>query len=389
MTARFDPRREAYEARKAASRASAEQRCQGGVRHAAPSDSLEVVQWPAQCDERRVDAAGSGATDDGSCPPGGGFPSGGLPGRWRYIGTDLSCAKDGWCERPQRFREDFTGETYVRRCGSARSSRCEPCALLKRGDVASIGRSGWIDHPEDAGYMVTLTAPGADVLPWDLSKCSHTPGVACSGDIGCEVEADALARWHHGIGLRWSHWVTDMRRVLGPGVQLEFFKTWEEQNRGALHAHAMVRVSGVCSQRRFRAAVRLCTPRQGFGRQLRVDAVNLADSRAVALVAGYCASYTAKNADALPELETIRPDGTRAIGGVRAWSASRGWGETMGMVQARRCAHWALAAGGVAEPPPGDSPGRPEGPTLDLKSDIYALSPGDPLLDLLRDLVAM
>ena len=63
---------------------------------------------------------------------------------------------------------------------------------------------------------------------------------------------------------RWNWFVTDLRRTLDLDVQ--FMKTYEPQERGALHAHAMARVvDGVVSDERFRVAVRECAERKGFG----------------------------------------------------------------------------------------------------------------------------
>jgi hypothetical protein len=43
--------------------------------------------------------------------------------------------------------------------------------------------------------LVTLTAPGSDVLPWDTSKCP--PGDhACSGALGCRVHWGVAAGWN-------------------------------------------------------------------------------------------------------------------------------------------------------------------------------------------------
>ncbi len=330
---------------------------------------------------RALEGSGRRSGDHGASSPGIGSPGG--PPCWRWMGTDRSAARDGWCEQPQRFTNVSTGDTYTRRCGAARSSRCVPCAALKRGDVAAIGRSGWMGHGGALGYFTTLTAPGSDVLPFDRSKCSHSDGVKCSGDVGCVCDAVALDRWHDGIGLRWSHFVTDIRRVLArrwPGVTVEFCKTWEAQHRGALHAHAMVRVSGApVSHRAFRAAVRLCAGRNGFGRRFDVQAVDLSDSRAVAMTAGYVAKYAAKNADTLPELRRVDVTGRCTVGGVRAWSSSRKWGDSMAVVQARRASWFAAGGPGGVSSSAGGTPALGGAAALDLKSGIYAQAPPDDL----------
>jgi hypothetical protein len=186
------------------------------------------------------------------------------------------------------------------------------------------------------------------------------------------VEAEALARWHHDVGQRWSWFITEMRRQLDTDVQ--FFKTWEPQRRGALHAHAMVRAAGV-TDRRFKQAVRECATRWGFGTQFRADPVDLTNGLHVARAAGYCAKYCAKSSDALPEVVRVSPDGEMRVGGLRAWSASRRWGDTMKSIEARRQA-WARGQVSAASEPrdEADAGGGPwpAEPALDLNGKLYA-----------------
>lgn len=369
---RFDPRREAYEALKVSrkvQRGQGAERSSGAVGAVHTGVSGADVLPPLEAAETSRNASSSKPARRSLCA-GGASPH----PRWAYQGTDLSAAREGWCERPQRFMEVNTGETYARRCGASRASKCGPCARLKRGDISAIGRSGWMDQAMALAFFVTLTAPGRDVLPFDRALCSHSDGVVCSGELGCVIESGPLARWHDGIGLRWSHFVQDVRRTLGPAVSVEFFKTWEPQERGALHAHAMVRVEGVCSARRFREVVKDCSRRQGFGTMHKVDQIDVSDSRTVAKVAGYCASYCSKSAEALPMLETLSAEGVTSVCGVRSWSASRRWGDSMASVKARRCA-WAMSAHRAragASPGSTGGAGAAVGGPLDLNTEIYA-----------------
>ena len=249
---------------------------------------------------------------------------------------------DGFCEMPCKMVDTTRpDEWYWSRCGASRPSRCAPCAEVKRRDVAAVGRSGWTDSPADRGWWVTLTAPGADLLPWDSSRCNHSSGVRCSGDIGCVVEAHALAIWHNELGQRWSWFVTELRRELDCDVQ--FFKTWEQQSRGALHAHSMMRTDEPVSERCFTAAVKAAALRWGFGEQIKVEMVDLGDSLKAARVAGYCAKYASKGADALPSVQRLNcATGEMRLGGYRSWSSSRRWGSTMASVKLRRC-QWAAS----------------------------------------------
>nr|WP_157002787.1 replication initiator [Agromyces laixinhei] len=46
-------------------------------------------------------------------------------------------------------------------------------------------------------------------------------------------------RWHRSLGRLWNATVARLRRV---DPDMEFFRVFESQARGALHAHAIVRV---------------------------------------------------------------------------------------------------------------------------------------------------
>lgn len=260
------------------------------------------------------------------------------------------------------------GAWFDKRCETGKASKCAHCSTLKRGDIASIGRSGWSDRPTERGYWLTLTPPGADVLPWDTTKCHHSPDVPCAGDLGCVCEAHALALWHHNVGQRWSWFMTDLRR--GLGVDVQAFKTWEPQHRGALHVHAMLRAPAGVSDRRFRAAVRLYSRRWGFGSQFKCDPVDLSDARQAARVAGYCAKYATKSADDLPDLLRLNPlTGELYEGGVRPWSSTRRWGDTMKAIKVRR-ALWMLGVRAQSAAADALHPGA--GGALDLNSSSYA-----------------
>lgn len=91
--------------------------------------------------------------------------------------------------------------------------------------------------------MVTVTAPGENVLPWDRAQCMHQDGVKCSGRLGCRIEDTARRRWNATFPRRWRQlhnaaWVAATREVGRPGTIL--CRGEEAQRRGALHAHIAV-----------------------------------------------------------------------------------------------------------------------------------------------------
>jgi len=282
---------------------------------------------------------------------------------WRFVPGAAGDAGDCWS--PAKVVCVACRFSFTKKCGSARRTKCEPCSGRHRLNVAAVGRSGWLDHGAHRGAFVTLTAPGADVIPWDRSRCSHGAEVRCGGGQGCVADADALALWHAGLPQRWSWFMTYLRRAL-PHVDVQFFKTYELQQRGALHLHVMMRFAGPVSQRSFKAAVRGCARHSvvRFGRQCKVDFVDLSDGDSVARLAGYCAKYASKTSDQVPSVRTIsHVTGEVRTVSVRAWSASKSWGDTMRVLRARRFAWW-LAQNAGGRPLAAD-------PALDPKSDRY------------------
>lgn len=289
---------------------------------------------------------------------------------WRYV-RGARGRLDG-CDAPGLMRCAICAELLSVRCGSARASKCIPCAERKRRDIARIGRSGAQDSPTGL-FFVTLTAPGADVLPWDTSRCSHSPEVACTGALGCVADRESAGRWNATAPQRWSWFIQYLRREIGG---IEFFKTWETQRRGLLHLHGLVRVSRPITRRRMREIVQTCALQWEFGREVDVQHINGANGVEVARKAGYCAKYATKSSDDPATTARIDRDTGEILlaqGGYRSWSCSRGWGLTMKRLRAERLAYTQAAAPSGAGAPTAAAPAV----ALDLNSDIYTTaSPG-------------
>jgi hypothetical protein len=127
----------------------------------------------------------------------------------------------------------------------------------------------------DGVVMVTLTAPGADELPWDRDRCKHGPGVACSGKRGCRVDGKALKEWADYAGWRWS----GLRDVARKATQARghepvlLARVWEPQKRGVPHLHLVLAAGRPCDRiaaYAFADALREHATRFGFGEQLHV-----------------------------------------------------------------------------------------------------------------------
>ena len=85
--------------------------------------------------------------------------------------------------------------------------------------------------------MVTVTAPGADLLPFDCSGDHDGP---CSGRKGCKVEQAAADRWNESAPPRWALLWLRVRNVLRVEGVVILAKVWEPQARGVAHLHLVV-----------------------------------------------------------------------------------------------------------------------------------------------------
>ena len=330
---------------------------------------------------------GSGPADVGS--------SAGLPGRARVRGSRLRSPgplAPLWCEHAWRFDRVSTvslgdcsrpsvlvcnlcdSVTRVR-CKATREEKCAGCGVRHRRLVARAMRSGFRADRPSGFFFVTLTAPGVDGgLLWDQS-CGHREG-ECSGEKGCRVERVPMGIWNSTAPQRWSWFVTELRRQTKLDVQ--FAGTWETQARGALHRHALIWCAGI-TDRRFRAAVRLCASRYGFGRQFDVQLISSSDAREQARKAGYCAAYVTKAGERATTMSV--ETGELKVGGYRTWSASRRWGQTIKYIRAEQRA-WAeehrQGRPEAANAAPGGAVGAGGAAALDLDPDFYAIAPISP-----------
>ena len=52
--------------------------------------------------------------------------------------------------------------------------------------------------------MFSVTAPGADLYPFDPRFCSHRPVTRCSGRLGCRVDPELANAFNQRAGEWWS-----------------------------------------------------------------------------------------------------------------------------------------------------------------------------------------
>jgi hypothetical protein len=198
-------------------------------------------------------------------------------------------------------------------------------------------------------HLLTLTAPGSH-------RHTYGPGRAwcpCTPAGGID-----LARWNGEASRRWNDFVTDLRRRWR--LRVSYFRGVELQERGAIHYHVIVRVTG--GRMPTLAQLRELAIAHGFGHALKVDALTGGQGRARA--AGYVSKYVSKSSTERRRAPYVhRVTGEIGPGRWRTWSASRDWGLTMGALR-RSQAVWATAKRAEAEATSPDGARRPGGPLL-------------------------
>lgn len=155
---------------------------------------------------------------------------------------------------------------------------------------------------------IAITAPGADVLPWDEDHCApRHRGRAHkhSGARGCRCEARPLREWCETLPWRWKKLREAARLATkrqldeegrGDVVPWVLCRVWEPQKRGAPHNHLVVPF-GTPAERRaaeaFRAHLERLAPEYGFGR-LQKTLKAIEGREAARYLANYLAGRTGK-----------------------------------------------------------------------------------------------
>jgi hypothetical protein len=155
---------------------------------------------------------------------------------------------------------------------SCKKRGCPVCGPRWARDYGTVTRHalGVLDAPV---VMLTITAPGARVLPWDRERCRHREGVKCSGTRhGCKVQQRALrewsdtATWRMGALRKAAYQATRRAGHVAP-KWLE--RVWEPQKRGAPHLHIVLPFGDDAERdavRFYAATVHRMAPEYGFGR---------------------------------------------------------------------------------------------------------------------------
>ncbi len=175
--------------------------------------------------------------------------------------------------------DDYNGR-IARPCGSRIRSYCEACSYLYYGDSLQMVRTGLIggkgipetvaEHPK---VFLTLTAPSFGRVhassgvchPALRRACRHGRSLRCGIEHRWEDPTVGVPLCHEcydgpgqilfnaSISRLWDYTLIGLRRELSRGagvsvrrgqelVRLEYLRVFELQRRGALHAHAIVRL---------------------------------------------------------------------------------------------------------------------------------------------------
>jgi hypothetical protein len=119
--------------------------------------------------------------------------------------------------------------------------------------------------------MFSVTAPGADLYPFDPRFCSHSPSERCSGRIGCRVDPEVAEAFNLMAGKWWSqlHRAAKVRADRSTGHKGKLLvRVWEKQKRGLAHVHGVLPVgtpTELAWARAYVGALRELSPRYGFG----------------------------------------------------------------------------------------------------------------------------
>lgn len=202
----------------------------------------------------------------------------------------------------------FCGRSTYRSLGTSCGRRACPGYIeLWLGDVRARIFENLIAYRGQV-VMTTVTAPA---LPWDTFRCTHAPGVKCSGTHGCRVDADVAWEWNRTADGRMSALHRSAQQVVrrkhGPGVLRRLVLAPEPQRRGVIHWHVVLGCATAAERAAattYVHAMHSLARRHGYGfvdRKLR-------PSHAVQ-AANYVSKYLTKGSEAANGLRTLVVEG--------------------------------------------------------------------------------
>ena len=154
-------------------------------------------------------------------------------------------------------------------------------------------------------WLVTVTAPGVNVLPWDEEVCRVKGLHEHGGPVGCRVVRQEASEWNRTAPRRWSELhrraYQATVRALGYGPTC-LGRVWQLQTRGVLHVHLVLGRGSpleVAAAWQYVAELRARTPAAGFGKVDAVDRDGKSGRKRVMeghRAAGYLSGYLGESA---------------------------------------------------------------------------------------------
>ena len=127
--------------------------------------------------------------------------------------------------------------------GTCKRKSCPGYQSLWIRDCCEVVRGSFAAYEGDHVAVLSLTAPGARQLPWDLAACRvHNPH-RCRGSLGCRVQRDCAIAFNRTASERGRDLHREARRLAkkSSGRPVELLgKFWELQQRGVVHGHLVL-----------------------------------------------------------------------------------------------------------------------------------------------------
>jgi hypothetical protein len=148
----------------------------------------------------------------------------------------LAGRESGFC--PECYHNLWNGT----RCKRRTCPGYAPTYLRDQAERLKAGLAAW----EGETTIATLTAPGADVLPWDPTQCKAVGAHRHSGPAGCVVQPWEAANWNRTATKRLSRLIhAASARVRRAKVgSPDLLATVLELKRGVFHAHIVLGYEG-------------------------------------------------------------------------------------------------------------------------------------------------
>lgn len=205
--------------------------------------------------------------------------------------------------------------------------------------------------------LISLTAPGADLLPWACSR-DHQH----AGSKGCQVDRIYADVWAEGAPQQWKRLRDAARKAVRaaglPTAALVLERVWEPQKRGVPHLHIVAGARTPLEREAaelFHQELRERAVEYGFGPQLHITKPMTA-REAARYLAGYLLGRSRKKGTIRDNLADPRMPRsliwiTPAIGSISRGERMVAWRERLGLsrgtglsMRRLRYARWYLAA---------------------------------------------